>query len=163
VNRVRLNTDLHRLDGSKTGNSKSRFLCQASPNRSADRAFALAASSSRLLGGAVVSSEWRRRVQTAATSSMAVLKEASLALEGLLKPLIFRTNCREASRISASVTGGSKLKRFLMFLHMGKIIGALGKAGLPFDFAQASSSGMTSKKSKGKSNDKSGSSAYGEG
>jgi len=41
-----------------------------------------------------------------------------VALEGLLKPLIFRTNWREALRISWSVTGGSKLKRFLMFRHM---------------------------------------------
>src|SRR5947199_6830327 len=92
-------------------------LSQAVPKRSAERAFALAASSSRLLGAAVVSSEWRRRVQTAATSSMAVLKAASFALEGLLKPLIFRTNWSDASRISASVTGGSKLKRFSMVPH----------------------------------------------
>ena len=94
---------------------------QAVPKRSAERAFALAASSSRLFGGAVVSSEWRRRAQTDATSSMAWLKEASFALEGLLKPLIFRTNWIEASRISWSVTGGSKLKRILMFRHIVKL------------------------------------------
>ena len=35
-----------------------------------------------------------------------------------MKPLSFRTNCSEASRISSSVTGGSKLKRVLIFRHM---------------------------------------------
>jgi hypothetical protein len=70
---------------------------QAVPKRSAERAFALAASSSRFFGSAVVSREWRRRAETAAISSMAKLKEASFALEGLLKPLIFRTNCSEAA------------------------------------------------------------------
>src|SRR5215475_8802617 len=49
---------------------------------------------------------------------MAALKAASLALEGLLKPLILRTNWIEAARISSSVTGGSKLKRILIFLHI---------------------------------------------
>ena len=34
------------------------------------------------------------------------------------KPLTFRTNCSAAPRISSSVTGGSKLKRVLMFLHI---------------------------------------------
>src|SRR5262249_36528034 len=51
-------------------------------------------------------------------SSMAVLKAASLECEGLLKPLILRTNCKDAARISSSVVGGSKLKRFLIFLHI---------------------------------------------
>ena len=54
----------------------------------------------------------------AATSSTAVRNEASLAFDGLLKPVIFRTNWSEAARTSSSVTGGSKLKRVLMFLHM---------------------------------------------
>src|SRR6266496_1985163 len=80
-------------------------------NRSAARAFALAASSSRFLAGAVVSSERRRRFDTAATSSTAAIKDASLAFEGLLKPVILRTNWSEAARTSSSVTGGSKLKR----------------------------------------------------
>ena len=72
---------------------------RAVPKRSAERAFALAAFLLRgLLAGAVVSSEWRRRAETAAISSIAALKAASFALEGLLKPLIFRTNCREALR-----------------------------------------------------------------
>jgi hypothetical protein len=60
-------------------------------NRSAARAFALAASSSRFLAGAAVSSERRRRLDTAATSSTAARKDASLAFEGLLKPVILRT------------------------------------------------------------------------
>jgi hypothetical protein len=41
-----------------------------------------------------------------------------LAFDGLLKPLTLRTNCKEAARISSSVTGGAKLKRILMFLHI---------------------------------------------
>ena len=49
---------------------------------------------------------------------MAVVKVASFALEGLLKPLIFLTNCNDAARISSSVTGGSKLKSTLIFRHM---------------------------------------------
>src|ERR1700686_1320267 len=81
------------------------------PNLSAALAFALAASSSLFLGGALVSSERRRRLATPAISSTAPTKASSLALEGLLKPLIFLTNCRDAARTSSSVTGGSKLKR----------------------------------------------------
>jgi hypothetical protein len=42
-----------------------------------------------------------------------------LAFEGTLKPLSLRTNCSDASRISSSVAGGSKLKSVLIFLHMG--------------------------------------------
>jgi hypothetical protein len=90
-----------------------------SPNLSAARAFAFAASCSRFLGAAFVSSDRRRRVETPATSSMASRNAASFAFDGLLNPLIFLTNCSEAARISSSVTGGSKLKRVLMFLHMG--------------------------------------------
>jgi len=52
-----------------------------------------------------------------AMSSTAARKALSLAFDGLLKPLIFLTNWREAARTSSSVTGGSKLKRVLMFLH----------------------------------------------
>src|SRR5580704_4080395 len=46
------------------------------------------------------------------------MNAASLAFDGLLKPLIFLTNCSEAARTSSGVTGGSKLKSVLMFLHM---------------------------------------------
>jgi hypothetical protein len=42
-----------------------------------------------------------------------------LAFDGLAKPLSFRTNCNEAALASSGVTGGSKLKSVLMFLHMG--------------------------------------------
>src|SRR6476646_7967754 len=91
-----------------------------SPNRSAARALALAASSSRFLGGALVSSECRNRAETPATSSTAARNTASLAFDGLVNPLIFLTNCNDAARISSSVTGGSKLKSVLMFRHMGR-------------------------------------------
>ena len=49
---------------------------------------------------------------------MAAMNAASFALDGLLKPLIFLTNCNEAARTSSGVTGGSKLKSVLIFLHM---------------------------------------------
>src|SRR6266849_8673663 len=95
------------------------------PNLSAARAFALAASSSRFLGGALVSSERRRRVEIPAISSTAAINEASFAFDGLLKPLIFLTNCSDAARISSAVTGGSKLKRILIFLHIRYSLGSL--------------------------------------
>jgi hypothetical protein len=52
-------------------------------------------------------------------ASTAAWNAAWLALDGFLKPLTLRTNCNEASRISASLAGGSKLKSGLIFLHMG--------------------------------------------
>src|SRR3954454_2452238 len=58
-------------------------------NLSAARTLAFAASSSRLLGGALVSSKRSRRVDAPATSSTAARNEASFAFDGLLKPLIF--------------------------------------------------------------------------
>src|SRR3981189_103810 len=88
------------------------------PNLSAARAFAFAASSSRFLGGALVSSERSRRLEMPATSSTAARNEASFAFDGLLNPLIFLTNCSEAARTSSSRTAGSKLKRVLIFLHI---------------------------------------------
>jgi hypothetical protein len=87
-------------------------------NRVADRARALAASSARLRGGACVSSAVNNVVQLDATSSTARLNAASLANEGLLKPLTLRTNCSAAARTSSSVTGGSKLKRSFIFRHI---------------------------------------------
>lgn len=51
-------------------------------------------------------------------SSTALKNDASLALEGLLNPVIFLTNWSAADWISSSVMGGSKLKRVLIFLHM---------------------------------------------
>src|SRR5512132_2578564 len=91
-----------------------------SPNRTSARAFALAASSSRFFGEAVVSSERRSRSEISDISSTAAWNAASLAFEGLLNPVIFRTNCSDAARTSSEVTGGSKLNSVLIFLHMGK-------------------------------------------
>src|ERR1700676_4559128 len=87
-------------------------------NLSAARALAFAASSSRFFGAAFVSRERRRRVDAVAISSMAAANDASLAFDGLLKPVIFLTYCSDAARTSPSLTGGSKLKRVLMFLHI---------------------------------------------
>src|SRR6266850_4015297 len=84
----------------------------------AARARALAASSARFLGGAFVSSEVRRFLEASATSSIAARNAASLAFDGLLKPLTFLTNCSAAARTSSSVTGGSKLNRVFMLLHI---------------------------------------------
>jgi hypothetical protein len=87
-------------------------------NLSAARAFLLASSSSRSLGGAFVSSDASRRADTKAISSTAESNDASFAFEGFVNPLIFLTNWSEASRISSSVTGGSKLNKVLIFLHI---------------------------------------------
>jgi hypothetical protein len=86
----------------------------------AARAFAFAASSSRFFGGALVSSERRRPVEIPAMASTAARNEASLVFDGLLNPLIFLTNWSEAARISSALTGGSKLKRVLIFLHIAE-------------------------------------------
>src|ERR1700746_2142403 len=75
------------------------------PNLSAARALALAAASSRFLGGALVSSECRRRNEMPEISSTAAANAASFGLDGLLKPLILRTNCRDAARTSSSEVG----------------------------------------------------------
>jgi hypothetical protein len=91
------------------------------PNRSAARALAFAISTSRFLGGACVSSAQSRRLDISAISSTAATNKASFAFDGLLNPLIFLTNWSEAARISSPVTGGSKLKRVLIFLHIGYI------------------------------------------
>src|SRR2546430_16587329 len=77
---------------------------------------ALAASSVRFLGGAFVSSDLRRVLEMAAISSTAARNAASLAFDGLLKPLTFLTNCNEAARISSSVTGGWKVKNVFLLL-----------------------------------------------
>src|SRR5579864_4099228 len=61
---------------------------------------------------------------------MAARKAGSLAFEGLVKPLILRTNCSEAARISSSVTGGSKLKRILIFRHIFENLGTLNKMAI---------------------------------
>ena len=79
---------------------------------------ARSASTSRSRGSAVVVSDLIRTRVVVATSSTARLNAASFALDGTLKPLSFLTNCNEASRISSSVAGGSKLNRVLMLLHM---------------------------------------------
>src|ERR1700721_2829628 len=93
-------------------------LCRAYvPNRTAARALALAASSSRFFGVAVVSSDRKRRPEIFAISSTAPSNAASFACDGLLKPVIFRTNCSDAARTSSGVTGGSKLNSVLIFLH----------------------------------------------
>src|ERR1700676_2089835 len=63
-----------------------------SPNLSAARALSFSASSSRFFGAAFVSRDRRRREEARATSSIAATKLASLAFDGLLKPLIFLTN-----------------------------------------------------------------------
>src|ERR1700735_1917344 len=65
-----------------------------------------------------------------AMSSIAARNEASLAFDGLLKPLIFLTNWRDAARISSSVTGGSKLKRTLMLRHIALWLQGIRKAAI---------------------------------
>ncbi len=96
------------------------------PKRSAERALALAASSSRSLGWAVVSRLSNRRRATAATWSTAVSKASRFAFEGALKPDSLRTNWSAASRISSFVAGGSKLNSVLMLRHIGGRLLLLG-------------------------------------
>jgi hypothetical protein len=54
----------------------------------------------------------------AVTSATASSKACSLAFDGFVKPLTFRTNCKADARTSSSVAGGAKLNNGLMFLHM---------------------------------------------
>src|SRR4051812_26585749 len=86
--------------------------------RLAARTRALAASTSRFLGGALVIRVPMSRCTALATSSTAWSNASWLAADGLVKPLTFRTNCSEALRISASVTGGSKWNSGRMLRHI---------------------------------------------
>ncbi len=92
----------------------------ASDDRKRFAALALAfeTSVSRSRGGAFVTSDRRSSCAACATCSTARLKASSLAFEGRVKPLSFRTNCRDDARISSSVAGGLKLCRVLMFRHI---------------------------------------------
>lgn len=87
------------------------------PNLRTARAWALAASTARFLGEAVVTKEASRVEETCVTWATARLNTSRLADDGAANPLIFLTNCRAAARISSSAAGGSKLYRVLMFLH----------------------------------------------
>src|SRR5258708_30027901 len=97
----------------KTNNLATRIIRHVrrtqSANLAAARAFAFVASSSRFFGGAFVSSECKKRLETAAISSTAARNAASFAFDGLLKPLIFLTNLSDEARISSDFTGGSKV------------------------------------------------------
>jgi hypothetical protein len=88
------------------------------PNLPDARAFAFAASSSRFFDGALVSNPRKNRIDASAISSMARPNASSFAFDGLLNPLIFRTNCSEAALTSSSVAAGSKLNNVRMFLHI---------------------------------------------
>jgi len=77
-----------------------RALGWTRPNRSADRARALAASSSRLRGADAVVIESTSRRAMRNVSSTARLNAISFALEGAVKPDSLRTNCSYAARTS---------------------------------------------------------------
>ena len=66
-------------------------------NLIAERARNLADASARFLGGAFVSSESSRFLEIVAIASTAAKNAAWFAIEGLVKPLIFRTNCKDAA------------------------------------------------------------------
>jgi len=116
--------ELERLRAFSSGLDEGQGLLRRHSDEIADdmardiRVRAFAASSRRFFGGAFVSREFSRPLEVLATSSTAERKAASFAFDGLLKPLTFLTNCKAAARTSSSVTGGSKLNRVLMFLHM---------------------------------------------
>ncbi len=65
----------------------------------------------------MVSSERRRLVEDWAISSTGARNERLFVFDGLLRPLIFLTNCNEAFLISPSVAGGVKLNNILIFPH----------------------------------------------
>ena len=88
------------------------------PNRFAARALALAASTSRSRGGAVVTRSSSRCREIWAISRTARSKTASFACDGFVAPLILRTYCSAAACTSSSVAGGSKLWSCLMLRHM---------------------------------------------
>ncbi|EWS63092.1 hypothetical protein Y695_03675 [Hydrogenophaga sp. T4] len=77
-------------------------------------------SASRFFGSAFVTIDRMSRRTESATSATARSNAASFAFDGTLKPLSLRTNCSEASRISNSLAGGSKLNSVLMLRHMGR-------------------------------------------
>ena len=53
-----------------------------------------------------------------AKAQIARSNASSLAFDGFVNPLIFRTNWSDAARTSSSVTGGSKLNSGRMFRHI---------------------------------------------
>jgi hypothetical protein len=59
---------------------------------------------SAIFGGALVPNEGSRRAQMAANLLDAAAIDSSFAFEGLLEPLILRTNCSDAARISSPLT-----------------------------------------------------------
>src|SRR5436309_988507 len=91
---------------------------QARRDRSTVLARVRAASISRFRGPASVTSESKKARAAAVISITARSNAASLARDGFVKPESFLTNWSEASRISSSVAGGSKLNSVLMFRHM---------------------------------------------
>jgi len=101
------------------------------PKRSSERWRSRAASISRSRGGALVTREARSFRAAAVVSSTARSKAASLAFDGLVKPLSFRTNWMADARISSSVTGGSKLKRVLMLRHMDQLRSGKNGGSMP--------------------------------
>jgi hypothetical protein len=100
------------------------------PNLTADRARSFSDSTSRLRGSAVVTNDRISALADAVTSSTARSNASSFALDGLVNPQIFLTNWSDASRISASVAGGSKLNSVLMFLHMAALVSPVGQGNL---------------------------------
>ena len=77
------------------------YQCYAVAKRLADRARALAASTSRFLGGAVESQALQQCWVACAISLTARLNASSLAFDGFDVPAILRTYCKAASCTSA--------------------------------------------------------------
>ena len=88
--------------------------------RRAARSRALAASTSRFLGGAAVTRESTSIRVSTAICSTARSKAARLAFDGRGVPAILRTYCRAAAWTSSSVAGGSKLWRVRILRHMAQ-------------------------------------------
>ncbi len=119
--------DLRAADGLELGDvslyaARSRAGRSYAAYRVALRALALAASASRSLGGAEVTSWLRSSAEASAMVSTARSKAAALACDGFVEPLILRTYWSAAARTSSSVADGSKLWRVRMFRHMHGIL-----------------------------------------
>ena len=98
--------------------------------RLADRSRALAASTSRFLGGALETNSSNRCCVAWAISLTARWNAASLAFDGFDVPATFRTYCKAASCTSALLAGGSKLFNGRIFRHMPTILPDVRDAAL---------------------------------
>ena len=91
------------LPEGQAGGADRGLAVQELAKRTAARALAFAASTSRSRGGAEVTSASSRRLDAAVTSSTARANAASFAFDGFVEPLDLRTYCSAAASTSSGV------------------------------------------------------------